>query len=100
MNKKTIQVQLAGATLTVPIYENEQTTREIVDQVNARLKEIEAHSPRVDTQAFALQAAASFAAELAQARKENASDTREILLTLNRIHEDLRSVLDELEVGE
>ena len=54
-----------GATLPArPVQGDVTNTRALVKKINARLKQIEAGSDRVDTQTFALLAAFSFAAEL------------------------------------
>lgn len=60
-----MDTQIAGKTISVPVYDTTEHTRALVSRVNERLKEIEAESDRIDTQAFALRTALSFAAELA-----------------------------------
>jgi cell division protein ZapA (FtsZ GTPase activity inhibitor) len=72
MKNPTMQVKIGGKTVAVPIYRDEATTLRIVEKVNRRLQDIEEESPRIDSQAFALQTAFSFAADVA--RIESAAD--------------------------
>ena len=106
MKPNSIEVKIGRFPLNVPIVINEQTTLELVDKVNARLEQVEQESTIIDTHAFALIAAMSFAAELQQAKtsfaeqleqveRERTEDTREILLALDAIYDMLRDALTE-----
>ncbi len=90
---RTIKSQVGRYTLDIPICENEETTIRIVQQVNECLQKIEDESDRVDSMAYALKAAVSFAAELHKAEAERANETKEILLALDAISEALRAIL-------
>jgi len=93
MKEPFIQVILGGKTVAVPIYKDEQTTLRIVELVNRRLQDIERDSPRIDTQAFALQAAFAFAVECARAEAAASEDEAELLQSLTRLQLALDEVL-------
>ncbi len=93
MKTPSLQVKMGGKTVTVPIVKNEETTLRIVERVNQRLQDIEESSPRIDTQAFALQTAYSFAVELAQAEAAEADDQQDTLEALGRLQRSLEDVL-------
>ena len=95
MKRKFIEVVVGRVPLNVPIVIDKKTTLEIADEVNARLERIEDESGRIDTRAFALLAAISFAAELEQVQRERKDETREILLKLDEICDALEAALDE-----
>ena len=69
----SIDVQISGRTLRVPVVDTPAQTKKIAAIVSKRLDEIEAESDRIDTHAFALQAAFSFVAE-AYVEQEASSD--------------------------
>ena len=66
MSRTPVDVKLGGLSLRVAPFGSPERTQDIVAAVNARLKELEAASPKVNTQAFALQAAYEFACQLAE----------------------------------
>ncbi len=96
MTKETILIKVAGTTLHVPIYGDAAATSEIVEQVTNRFREIEASSDRIDTQAFALLTAVSFAAALADEQAAAQEDTKDILVALARIQQSLQDLLEDL----
>jgi len=100
-----IDVNLAHMPLKIPIIGNPETTRRIAQIVNERLEQIEKESNSIDTHRFALEAAMRFAAELeqtqqayadykAQAEAEEKQENRDILFALDKIAENLRSILE------
>jgi len=93
---RTLHTRIAGASLHVPIIQDEQTTRTIIDQVQESLQRIEQSSNRIDTQAFALRAAIEFAAELHDLKAQYQNETREILATLDNILTRLRLITEDL----
>ncbi len=95
MSPENTEIMLGRLKLKVPVYKSAEFTQKIADEVTKRLQEIESQSDRIDTQAFALSAAMSYAIEVAKARDEASSDTRQMLLALNRISEALRDLLKE-----
>jgi len=96
MTSEQITVRIAGYELTVPVFEDEATTRQIAKRVSQRIREIEAQSRRVDTHMFALRAAYSYACDLAALRNEAAEDEREFLRIADQIGRALREVIEEL----
>jgi hypothetical protein len=94
--QRLLQVKLGGRTVQVPIYQDEKTTLQLVDSVNERLREIEESSTRVDTQAFALQAAYLFAVDSAREQASFDEDDAEILRSLTRVQLALNGLLGEL----
>lgn len=91
----TIQVKIANVTVRVPVYLDEKTTRALAEQVSDHIKEIEGTASRIDTQAFALQAAHEFAAELHALKREQERDTRDLVVTLDAIATRLKELTDE-----
>lgn len=90
-----IQVRIGGKTLKVPVYRDRRTTLRIVKRLNERLAEIEKESPRIDTQAFALEAALSFAAELDEAEESRDADSTELFNDLDVLSSTLDNLLNE-----
>lgn len=108
MNDKLIEVTVGRVRLKVPVMHDKNTTLRMARAVNARLEEIEKRSPSIDSHAFALEAAMSFAAELEQASHEfdaekaglieqQNQDTRDILIALNKISEGLENLLETIQ---
>ena len=91
--ERLLQVKLGGKTVQVPVYRDEKTTLLLVNDVNERLREIEEGSARVDTQAFALQAAYLFAADLARERAAFSEDDEEVIKSLTRVQLALNGLL-------
>ena len=108
MNDETMEVTVGRVRLKIPVIQDAQTTNRIVHAVNKRIDEIERRSHSVDTHAFALEAAISFAAQLDQAnqetelerketRHESEQDAKEMLLALTKINESLGALLETLQ---
>jgi len=90
----TVHVQIANTTLHVPVLHDPKTTQALAARVHERILAIERQSNRIDTQAFAIQAALSFAHELEDLTEANRNDVRELMLSLDKIAETLRRLLD------
>lgn len=95
MSEDFVQARVAKVNLRLPIYRDRQTTLSIADAVTARVAEMEAEAGRIDSQAFALQAAFAYAAELHAEQAERDADTRELLKVLDRIAGQLARLLEE-----
>jgi hypothetical protein len=91
----TLQVKIGKATLKVPVCVDEPTTLAVAQQISDRLKEIEDHATRIDTQAFALQAAYEFAVDAYLVRKEQDRDAHELAKSLEAIASRLRDLTKE-----
>lgn len=98
MTRSTHRTQVAGVTLDLPMYRDAETTEKLAQEVTQRIREIEETSQRIDTQAFALAAAVSFAAELADAREEHRRDSadaaKSLTVILARLDEIIQSFAD------
>lgn len=95
MKPKEIELRLGRIRLRAPVYHTEEATRALAADVNRRLKEIEAKSQRVDTQAFALLAALSFAADVEDLKEAQHEETSSVLVALDQFSETLDALLDE-----
>jgi len=91
---QTIRAQVGRFPLDIPVFGDKETTLQIVQKVNDRLRDVEGKSGRVDTMAFALRAAVEFAADLHRAKADHAEETKEILVALDAISDTLRAILD------
>ena len=89
------KVRIAGKTITVPIYHDRRTTLRLAKRLDERIQEIEKASERIDTQAFALEAAISFAAELADAEQEREEETTQAFNDLDRLSKTLEELVRE-----
>jgi cell division protein ZapA (FtsZ GTPase activity inhibitor) len=94
MTESHTTIKIANMSLQVPIYQDTQTTQKIAKQISTVLADIEKKSPRIDTQAFALQAAFEYATLLHQSKIEAESDTKELLMALDEVVSRLRNLLD------
>lgn len=90
----SMEVTVGGVKLVVPVFQDTITTNGIIQRVNDRLAKIEAGAARIDTQAFALQTAVSFAMELADLESKAEWDNRELLNALNAILKTLHKTID------
>lgn len=80
-----MKVKLGGKQVEVEVYKDTRHTLRLAESVSARLKAIESASGRIDTQAFALEAAFASAAE-AQHLIDNAeADRAEMIKELDRL---------------
>ena len=95
MIEERTRVRIAGKSITVPVYHDRRTTLRLIKLVDDRIKEIEKASDRIDTQAFALEAALSFAAELAEAEKAHEKETTEVFNDLDRLSKTLDELVNE-----
>ena len=95
MKPKEIELTLGRIRLHAPVYGSEGATRELAADVNRRLKEIEEKSQRIDTQAFALLAALSFAANVQDLKEAQQEETASVLVTLDEFSESLDGLLEE-----
>ena len=85
MMRRTHRTTVAGVTLDLPLHKDPETTEQIARQVTERIREIEDNSTRIDTQAFALTAAVSFAIDLAESKADQEAETAETVKALSAI---------------
>jgi len=88
----TMRVTLGNMPLDVPIHRDEDTTLALVERVNKRLKAIEAQSPVIDSQRFALLAAYAFVIEASQCEEE----VGEMAAVFEELDGELSKILGEL----
>lgn len=101
---ETVVVSLGNMNLRVPIYGSRSETIKLADRVNERLRAIEDRSERIDTQAFALEAALFFAAEAEQLRRaiekaheETETEIQEMTKAVSALNSALEEVVSALE---
>jgi len=94
MSGDFIQARVAKVNLRLPVHRDPATTLAIADEITAKVAELEAEAGRIDSQAFALQAAYAFAVALHQEKAEREADNRELLKALDRIAGQLKEMLD------
>lgn len=99
MNGEFIEVEVGKTRITVPVYESPERTQAIADRVNARLNEIEAESTKIDTHAFALEAAVLFAIEHERAKDEAAKDAKQLLVALDEANTFIEGMLEDGEAN-
>ena len=85
MSGPRVKVKLGGKTVEVPVYRDSRATLKLAERLNERLKAIEAASGRIDTQAFALEAAFAFAAEAQRLEDDSEADRTATLKELDRL---------------
>lgn len=85
MSGGRMKVKLGGKPIEVPVYKDTRHTLRLAESINARLKAIEAESGRIDTQAFALEAAYACAAEAQQIIDNAEAGRAEMLKELDRL---------------
>ena len=95
MTKHTIRTQIAGTFVELPLIRDEAYTAQIAEKVTERFREIEAASSRINTQAFALQAAFSFAAELERLTADREEEGRELVDALARLAGRLEALIQQ-----
>lgn len=92
MNPPRTTVTIGNVQLTVPVVRDIPTTQRLAARVAERLQDIEKRSSRVNTVAFALEAAFSFAAELEEEKLARNEEQAEIVAWVS----DCVKALDEL----
>lgn len=97
MSDDFVLARVAKVNLRLPIYRDRQTTLAIAEEVTSRVAAMEEQAGRIDSQAFALQAAFAYAAELHAEKAERDADTRDLLKVLDRIAGQLKRLLEKAE---
>ena len=103
----SLEVTVGRMTFRIPVKGDPDRTLRAVEAVNIRLRDIEENAPRIDDLLFALLTAVSFAEELEQERDaislerkhletERQQDTRDFLVALDKISEDLNGIAVDL----
>lgn len=87
-------VRVGRNTLSVPLHRDVETTEQIAAEVTERLERIEAASPIVDTQKFAVRAAYELAAELRAQEEQHQEDTQDLIKALERLVQELKRLVE------
>ncbi len=95
-----MKVKLGGKTVEVPLYRDSRATLKLAERLNERLKAIEAQSGRIDTQAFALEAAFTFAAEAQRLGDDADADRVTTLKELERLSKTIDRLVREFKRDE
>lgn len=85
MKAELLRVKIANATVSVPVCDDEETTREVARKVTERIEAIEESTGRIDSQAFALRAAYEFAMALHEFKKNVQADEQQIAAALDAV---------------
>lgn len=94
-----VEVRLGGLNIRVVPFGTPQDTQTIVDTVNAKLAEIEATGVKVNTQAFALEAAYEFACDVARIRRECQSADEVLAATLEEVLSKIHALQGEIDTS-
>jgi cell division protein ZapA (FtsZ GTPase activity inhibitor) len=92
MSPAKVTVEIAGVSLRIPVYKDPETTKRIAAELGQRLQEIEGRASRIDSHAFALEAALELAIERERLQGEADETTAQTLHALDT----LAATLDEL----
>ncbi len=99
MSAKLTEVVIAGLNLKVPACETREATEALVARVHAKLKDLESRSSKVNTQAFALQAAYEFAMEAAELGQAYADAESRMVKSIQAIQDRVEGLRDQIEEG-
>lgn len=97
MTPAKVEVRMGGLSVRVVPFGTPHDTQTIVDLVNAKLAEIEASGVKVNTQAFALEAAYEFACEAARVRQECQSADKGLAATLEEVLARIQTLRGEID---
>jgi cell division protein ZapA (FtsZ GTPase activity inhibitor) len=94
VSKGNVEVTIAGSRIRVPIFGDEAATKALAERVSQEVAAIEASSERIDTQAFALQAAMAFAAESRHLEANHGKEVAQLQVALNELSAKLAELLE------
>lgn len=92
MKQERVNIRIGGRQFNVPVFDDVDNTFHLAKQLQARLTAVEEAADRVDTQAFAIEAAMRILHDLQQSEGDHEADTTEMMTELKR----LSTRLDEL----
>ena len=84
MNDERVNIRIGGRQFTVPVFDDVDNTFHLAKQLQERLTVIEDKAERVDTQAFAIEAAMQILHELQTSEDERNADTTDMMAELKR----------------
>ncbi len=100
INGPRIDIKMSNRTINVPILKDKDTTYHIAKLVQERLDSIEENSKRIDTHAFAIEAAMSFAYAQLDAEDELKANTNDLMKELLNLSKALESITNDFTLPE
>lgn len=97
MSAPLTEVQIAGMSLKVPGSGSREATQALVERVHAKLRDLETRSAKVNTQAFALQAAYEFALEVAELKDAYAATEAGLVDSIKGLQERVNALRSQIE---
>jgi cell division protein ZapA (FtsZ GTPase activity inhibitor) len=94
VSKGSVEVTIAGSRIHVPIFGDEAVTKALAERVSQEVTAIEKSSERIDTQAFALQAAMAFAAESRRLEANHNKEVAQLQVALDQLSAKLAELLE------
>ena len=94
MSDPFVEVRIANIPLKVRPYQSPEKTKAIAEQITEQVRAIEKTSGKIDTQAFALQAAYELAVELDIQRQRSAAETQELLRAVSMMADRLEALIN------
>ena len=95
-----VDIKIGGSKFNLPIIKDEDTTYLIAKMVQERIDIIAKKSSRVDTQAFALEAAMFFAYAQLDAEDELEDNTQELMKALSILSKEVKSIAKSFDIPE
>ncbi len=92
IEKPQCHLEIARIKMRVPLYKDEDTTREIAREVEERIAQIEEETDIIDTQKNAVKAAFAYAVEQRELIEEQEEDIRELAKALEKITAELKAL--------
>ncbi len=99
MSGEHLDATVANVRLRVAVFRDEATTRRLLERLEKRVREIESQSPRINTQAFAIQAAFEYLTQLEDARAGENELNKDLLRSLDGLATKLQELVEEFRGG-
>lgn len=107
--ERTAKVRVAGVSIEAPVFGSRAQTEKLAERVTERMREFEKKASRIDTQAFAILTALSFAAELheqidaadlelSEMKRDHQREVSNLVVQLGNVRTALRKLAEEFAV--
>ena len=100
MKQERVNIRIGGRQFTVPVYDDVDNTFHLAKQLQQRLTAIEESASRVDTQAFAIEAAMQILHDFQLSEAERQADTTDMMAELKRLSTRLDELVREFAVDD
>ena len=90
-----IEVVVGNLKLAIPIYRDEETTLQVIEDLNRVLADIESKSTRIDSQRFIVLAAIHYAFSHREALDNARDATTEAIRIVNAVAERIMSLIED-----